>query len=57
MPPEDEMFIITGDALEKIKKVMKRLYSEERLKGDEYRDLAHTLQAALNSTFEAPRGL
>lgn len=51
---EEELYVISKRALDKISKVMKRLYTENRLTGDEYRDLAHTLDSAIREAFKAP---
>ncbi len=37
--------VITHDQLKLLRRVATRLYSENRLNGDEMRDLAHTLTA------------
>jgi len=36
----------------KITEVMKRLYTEQRMSGEEMRDAAHTLYAVLGAMFE-----
>ena len=41
-------YYIERHELELIRRVMKRLYSENRLKGDEMRDLAQLLEYVLN---------
>jgi hypothetical protein len=51
---DEQLYFIPKRALDKVSKVMKRLYTENRLVGDEYRDLAHTLQSAVSEAFEAP---
>mgnify|MGYP001575103364 CR=1 len=45
---ENELVCFEQNDLEKVRAVMKRLYTENRLNGDEMRNLAHTLNAFLN---------
>lgn len=48
-----EWYYIKGEELNKIWKVAQRLYTELKLKdGDEYRDLAQTLDISLNNVIE-----
>jgi hypothetical protein len=48
MPSDPSVFLVLEPDLLAIERVAKRLFTEERLKnGDEYRDLAQTLDNAL----------
>lgn len=40
--------------LAKLHAVAKRLYTEDRLNGDEMRDLAHTIEGALRHALDMP---
>jgi negative regulator of replication initiation len=43
----DDQYVIEGEAVERIRRVMRRLYSENRMNGDTMRDAAQDLDAAL----------
>lgn len=47
-------YVIESDDLERIRCVMKRLYSETRMTGDDMRDNAQVLQYVMDNTFEYP---
>lgn len=50
-----EWYIIDGDQVALIKRVMKRLYSETRFKdGDEMRDNAQLLQVVIDKMSKVP---
>ena len=50
--PEWIYHILTDRQMERIKQVRKRLYSEDRFKADEMRDLAQTLDLALDDAYK-----
>lgn len=47
-----EYILEDKENIERIKKVMKVLYTEKRLTGDDMRDLAQILQVAVDAFFE-----
>lgn len=54
---DDTQFVVIERAkLRRLRAVASRLYTENRMNGDEMRDLAHTITAVLNQaiTFEEP---
>jgi hypothetical protein len=55
----DEEYIVNGAKLDRIRAVAKRLYSEEALAENEYRDLSHRLQVCLEGAviYEDPTKL
>lgn len=49
----NKTYCLQGEQLNRIWQVAQRLYSEKRLQnGDEYRDLAQSLDSSLNETFD-----
>ncbi len=48
---EDQPFVIEGRHLNQIGRVMQALYLERRRSGDEQRDMAQTLQEAIDNVF------
>lgn len=48
----EELYVMRGDGLNRIVRVALRLYTEKRLEGDEYRDLAQALECAVDSACE-----
>lgn len=44
-----DMFYIEGTAVRNLQRVMRRLYDETVLRGDERRDLANAMHANLNA--------
>jgi hypothetical protein len=50
----DTLYYIDHHAREVIRQVMLRLYSEKRMSGDDMRNAAQQLQAALDSTMRVP---
>lgn len=49
-----EWYLIQATELAKVERVMRRLYTETRLNGDEMRDLAHTLRAFVDLAKQIP---
>jgi hypothetical protein len=51
-----QWLLIEAEALRKLRAVATELYKEDRLNGDQMRDLAHTITSVLRSAFpyEAP---
>ena len=47
-----ELYVIEARHLARLKIVAKRLYTEMRMNGDEMRDLAHAIMAAVRSSEE-----
>lgn len=47
-----KQYMIDGDMLERLNRVAKRLYTEDRLNGDEMRDLAHTITAVTRTCLD-----
>lgn len=45
---------IEATQLERLRAVAKRLYTEDRLNGDEMRDLAHTITSVLGQALDMP---
>lgn len=52
---KDAHYMIEGEKLERLWRVAKRLYKEERFKTDEMRDLAQEMDAMLEEAFEDER--
>lgn len=52
MPTPPKFYIIDNDALDKLKRVMTRLHSEDRLGGDEMRDLGHAVEVVVRLASE-----
>jgi len=48
----DALHVVSGRDLNRAAHVAERLYSERRLNGDEYRDLAQMLQGLIDEAFE-----
>jgi len=49
-----QLYAVEGHLLQRVASVAGRLYTENRLVGDEYRDLAHALNSAVEGAFELP---
>lgn len=47
-----QLYVVEGQLLQRVVSVAKRLYMENRLVGDEYRDLAQSLDSAVEGAFE-----
>jgi hypothetical protein len=61
MKPEDvrpfALYCVEGKYLQSLALLSKRLYSEQRMTGDEMRDAAQTLDYLLRSVFESDQQL
>lgn len=49
-----QLYAVEGHLLQRVANVAGRLYTENRLVGDEYRDLAQALHTAVDGAFELP---
>lgn len=49
-----QLYVVEGRLLQRVANVAGRLYTENRLVGDEYRDLAQALDSAVEGAFELP---
>jgi len=48
----ENMYWIEERAIDRLRKVARRLYKEDRLTGDQMRDLAQTIDSALSDAFK-----
>jgi hypothetical protein len=47
-------FLIDEDQVARLERLMKRLYTENRMNGDEMRDAAHTINAVVSTVRQLP---
>jgi len=50
----DEFYAVEGRLMQRVVSVARRLYTENRLVGDEYRDLAQALHGVVDGAFALP---
>lgn len=50
----DEFYVVSGHYMNLLTNVALRLFSENTLNADDYRDLAQCLEAIVNGSFEYP---
>jgi len=53
-PSKPDLFVVTQDDLDRLERVSKRLFTEDRLDGNQMRDLAQVLQSVIRNCKEVP---